>query len=354
MDILSNELWLQDIDCTIDSMPFLAELDGKSILITGAAGLICSSVADILIRYNETHNQKIFIKVAGRNTERLLKRFHPYSEKEYFQAVFYDAAENDELNISCDYMIHGASNASPNRIIREPVETMLSNFTGMYRLLDCAARNHSKRILFISSSEVYGKKSTCEPFEENDYGFIDLLNPRNSYSIAKRTAETLCASYHAEYGVESVIVRPGHIYGPTASRTDNRVSSEWAYMAAAGKDIVMKSDGSQLRSYCYCLDCASAILTVLLKGEALNAYNISSDECIISIKDMASILADSGTVKLIRQEATAEERKAFNPMMNSSLNGDKLRNLGWRACFSPDSGFLHTVEILKAVSFSTM
>ena len=63
------------------------------------------------------------------------------------------------------------------------------------------------------------------------------------------------------------IVRPGHIYGPTATRKDNRVSTAFAYNASDGKDIIMKSDGAQIRSYCYMLDCASAILYVLLKGK---------------------------------------------------------------------------------------
>ena len=116
-----------------------------------------------------------------------------------------------------------------------------------------------------------------------------MLNPRNSYSISKCAAETLCASYYDEYGVDSVIIRPGHIYGPTAQETDNRVSSAWAYCVARGKDIVMKSDGSQIRSYCYCLDSASAILKVMLKGSPVKAYNISNPTSIISIKQMAEV-----------------------------------------------------------------
>ena len=107
-------------------------------------------------------------------------------------------------------------------IVKEPVETMLSNFLGMKSLLDFAKEYGSKRILYISSSEIYGKKDGDQPYHEGEYGYIDMLNPRNSYSIGKRAAETLCASYADEYGVESVIVRPGHIYGPTASPYDNR------------------------------------------------------------------------------------------------------------------------------------
>ena len=174
-----------------------------------------------------------------------------------------------------------------------------------------------------------------------------MLNPRNSYSIGKRAAETLCVSYADEYGVEAVIVRPGHIYGPTASPTDNRVASAWSYAAARGEDIVMKSDGSQIRSYCYCLDCASAILTVLLKGANCSAYNISNPKSIVSIKEMAEILSKKAGASIKIELPTEKEQKGFNPMLNSSLDSSNLENLDWKGLFDAQTGFFHTVEILK-------
>jgi nucleoside-diphosphate-sugar epimerase len=270
------------------------------------------------------------------------------TQREDFTFVKYDASRTDnKLDITTDYIIHGASNAFPAMVMKEPVETMLANFIGIKCLLDMAKQSGTKRVLYISSSEVYGKKEGDKPFVEGDYGFIDLLDPRNSYSVGKRAAETLCASYAKEYGVGSVIVRPGHIYGPTASPMDNRVSSAWAYSAARGEDIVMKSDGSQLRSYCHCLDCASAMLTVLIKGEDCTAYNISNPDSMISIKQMAQILAKHSGVKLITQLASENEKKSFNPMSNSSLDSTRLESLGWKGCFDADTGLGHTVEILR-------
>ena len=216
-----------------------------------------------------------------------------------------------------------------------------------FYLLDYAKNCGTKRLLYISSSEVYGKKADDIPLKEDEYGYIDLLNPRNSYSIGKRAAETLCISYGSEYGIESVIVRPGHIYGPTASSADNRVSSVWAFDAAAGRNIVMKSSGTQIRSYCYCLDCASAILKVLLCGESGKAYNISNPESVISIRELAEILAKTGKVILKINDPTEKEMKQFNPMTNSSLDGKHLLDLGWQAFFDAKKGLSHTVEILK-------
>lgn len=346
--IYDNPLWFQDVDQVLETFPEFSQLAGKSVLITGAGGLICSALTDVLIRYNETHLEKIKILAAGRSAEKLRQRFGGYFGKEYFSFVSYDA-NSSSLSVSqrVDYIIHGASNASPNKIVKEPVETMLSNFTGLNALLKYAQGTGTKRLLYISSSEVYGKKSDALPYEETEYGYIDLLNSRNSYSVSKRAAETLCAAYSDEYDVETVIVRPGHIYGPTASITDNRVSSAWAFDAARGENIVMKSDGAQLRSYCYCLDCASAILKVLLDGESSHAYNISNPNSVISIRHMAEIVAKAGNVQLLMDLPTEEEKKGFNPMSNSSLNSERLQKLGWKGMFDAKTGLKHTIDILR-------
>lgn len=348
MHILENRQWISDLDETISGLPELKAFAGSSILITGSTGLIGSAITDILIRWNTVHDLRITIFAAGRNEEKIRARFAPFQEEAWLSPIVYDAtAPENRLPSPCDFIIHGAGNASPNRIMKEPVETMLSNFLGLKNLLEHAEKQKTKRILYISSSEIYGRKEGELAYRENEYGYIDLLNPRNSYSVAKRAAETLCASYADEYGVDSVIVRPGHIYGPTALETDNRVSSAWAYAAARGEDILMKSTGAQLRSYCYCLDCGAAILTVLLKGESVHSYNISNPDSIISIRQMAEILAQSAGVGLITELPTKQEKKAFNPMSNSSLDSTSLLQLGWKGQFDAEIGFSHTVRILR-------
>lgn len=348
MSIYDSGLWISDLDEVLETLPELSELEGKSVMITGATGLICSAVTDVLIRRNMTRDNKIRILAAGRSKEKAEARFAPFMNEEWFKFVPYDAASaGNELKYSCDYIIHGASNASPNKIIKEPVETMMSNLMGTKLLLDHARSVGAKRFLLISSSEVYGRKDHDRPYGIDEHGWIDILNPRSSYSVGKCAAETMCASYADEYGVETVIIRPGHIYGPTADVTDNRVSSAWAYAAARGEDIVMKSDGAQIRSYCYCLDCACAILKVLLCGENVHAYNISNPDSVISIRILAEMLARSAGVQLKMECPSDEEKKAFNPMSNSSLDSSQLRKLGWRSLFDAERGIRHTIGILK-------
>ncbi|MDD6716413.1 MAG: NAD(P)-dependent oxidoreductase [Firmicutes bacterium] len=240
-----------------------------------------------------------------------------------------------------------ASNSGPKDISTHGIETMLDNFNGIYELLEYASCEDVKNTLYISSSEVYGSKKSIEPFSENEYGWVDILSPRSSYSSSKRAAETLCACFSDERGIKTTIVRPGHIYGPTARRNDSHVSAVFSFNVADEKDLVMKSTGEQIRSWCYCLDSTSAILTILVKGQNMNAYNISNPSSVASIKDMAELLAKGAGVKLVMDVPDAKEKKAFNPMQNSSLNSEKLMSLGWNGLFDARTGFEHTVRIIK-------
>lgn len=348
MELYNNEQWLEDIDEVLDIMPELTDLAGSSVLVTGSTGLICSALIEALARWNDTHEKKINILAAGRNQASIEARFASLIDRKWFEIVSYDAvSEGVQEDVVCDYIIHGAGNASPNKIMTEPVETMVGNFMGTYCLLEYAKQHHVKRVLYISSSEVYGRASHNSPFDIDDYGYVDILQPRSSYALGKRAAETLCVSYGAEWGIDSVIVRPGHIYGPTAQASDNRVSSMWAYAAARGENIIMKSDGEQIRSYCYVLDCVTAILKVLLWGTPMQAYNVSNKQSVISIKELARILAEVGRCSLRREMADVAEKKGFNPMQNSSLDASALYALGWRGLFDAKRGLLHTVEILR-------
>ena len=300
---------------------------------------------DLLIEYNKCSHADIRIYVAARNNSRFVERYGSYSCVKYLQ---YDAIMPIHFDVRADYIIHGAGLSSPELYVTKPVETMLSNFKGVLNLLDYARQHHTERMLYISSSEVYGTKDVSDSFEENKFGSVNINEIRSSYSESKRASEMLCRSYTAEYDVDTVIVRPGHIYGPTASPADKKISSEFAYLAAKGKPLEMKSLGLQKRSYCYSLDCAAAILIALINGKKGESYNIGHDE-ITSIREMVQILANVGKVDLKMSTPTEGDLKRFNPMDNSTLNNDKIKAIGYRDTFSVYEGFSHTVEILKQI-----
>lgn len=342
-----NDKYWQDTKVVADSIPNLSFLFGTTILITGASGMICSAVVEVLFYLNREKSANIQIVLAGRNKDRMKERFYCFEEGKDYIFIQYDATSDKPLNIKADYIIHGASNADPSKFAKEPVETMLANIIGLNTLLKSALVNQTKRLLYISSSEIYGRKEEKRPYKEDDYGFVDILNPRASYPSSKRAAETLCAAYSAEYGLDTVIVRPGHIYGPTITDSDSRASAQFTRKAKAGKDIVMKSAGSQLRSYCYTLDCASAILTVLINGKSGEAYNISNPNSIVTIREMAEALAKAGNVNIVFENPSDIEKKNFNLMENSSLESSKLENLGWHALYDIIDGANATCKYFK-------
>lgn len=340
-DILQNERYTSDIERVINILD-LSGFDGKSILITGGLGLIGSAVVDVLTVYNRKHNADLRIYVADINKDFFAARYGDYPCVEY---IFYDATKPIDFDIPLDFIVHGAGLASPELYVTKPVETILSNFNGVLNLLEYSKAHNVARMLYISSSEVYGRKDSADAFCEAQFGIVDINNIRSSYSEAKRASEVLCKSFSSEYDVDTVIVRPGHIYGPTASPRDKRISSEFAFLSAQGKDLEMKSLGLQKRSYCYSLDCAAAILTALMNGEKGESYNIGHDE-VTSIRQMAKMLAEAGNVQLHIDEPTEDDLKQFNPMDNSSLNNEKIKAIGYRDSFTVREGLEHTVRIL--------
>lgn len=178
---------------------------------------------------------------------------------------------------------------------------------------------------------------------------MDILNQRASYPSSKRAAETLCVAYADEYDVETVIVRPGHIYGPSITENDSRATAQFTRKAHNNEDIIMKSAGNQIRSYCYTLDCASAILAVLINGKNGNAYNISNKNSVVSIRDIAEAIAECAGKKVVFENSSDIEKKGYNLMNNSSLDSEKLESLGWRAVFTLEEGVKRTLQYYYSI-----
>ncbi len=339
--LLQNPLYRKRLETFVPSVP--AQASGWRVLVTGAGGLIGSAVVDLLITAG---CQCVY--AAGRNVAKLKERFA--GAESVVKPVLYEALRPLAFSEPVDVVIHAASPAAPGDFMSAPVDTLISNVMGLQELLTYATRCQAKKVVYISSSEVYGVKSSEAPLAEESYGIVDPVNPRSCYAEAKRAAEALCVAAHRQYGVDVSIVRPGHIYGPTAKPSDGRVSSLFAFQAARGQDLVLKSDGAQIRSYCHCLDCACAILHVAASGQPAQAYNVSNRDSVLSIRQMVEILARAGGVQVRFDIPKDEDRQRFNPMSNSSLNAEKLERLGWRGQITADVGLCETVQILRQLN----
>lgn len=349
MSLYSSNTYTDDLENAIASTLSLDKLKGKSIMITGATGLIGSFITDMLIKANQTDGLDLTIYALSRSVDRLEKRFgKALSEK--LKYIAHDINEEISFDIDADYIIHAASNAYPALFNADPVGTIVSNVLGTYRLLEYGKSHKTKRFLFVSSGEVYGQGDlSLDSFDESYGGYVDPVNPRSCYPSAKRTAETLCTSYTKQFGLDTVIVRPCHTYGPSATAGDNRANVQFVNNALEGQDIVLKSAGRQMRSYCYVADCASAVLSVLLCGKSGEAYNIANSEARITIAGFAETVAEKTGRKVIFEVPDLTALAEQTPIEKQVLSSEKLVELGWTGKYTVNLGVEHTIKALKEI-----
>ncbi len=319
-------------------------LKNKTIMITGVTGLIGAALADLLLLKNESENLNLHIIGVGRSRDRALQRLNYtwYNSKafSFWEQDIGKTFRNEPENI--DIIIHAASNAYPAVFAKFPVETMLANFIGTKALLDIAVSNNAT-FLLVSSGEVYGETDVSVK-KENDYGYINILNPRSCYPNSKRAAETLCASYIDEYAANAIIARLSHVYGPTMTDSDNRVSSEFIRCAHLRKPLVLHSTGLTIRSYTYVLDACSGILCALKNGISGEAYNVSDERKIISIRDMAKKISQ---VAKVEYDFHKQIDYGASGITQQVMSGQKLRDLGWNCRYDFDMGLRETLRSLE-------
>lgn len=301
------------------------KLSSRRILVTGSTGLIGGCLVDALM-LNPNRNYQLF--ASGRNKQRALDRFKEYVECDDFHFLEYDVLYPLNCDVDFDYIIHAASYASPNAFVQNPVEVMKSNIIGVSNLIEYGLAHQMKRFLYLSTGEIYGE-GDGRVFDEEYSGYVNCLIPRSCYPSSKRAAETMCVSYAAEYGADVVIARPCHVYGPNFSEKDNRVYAQFIRNILNDSDIIMKSTGEQFRSWCYVVDCVSALLYVLLKGEKGQAYNIADSQSVISIKELAETIAEIGNKSVIMEVPSVSESLGYNVVTKSVFLTEKLEALGW-------------------------
>ena len=323
----------QDLAKVASMLPTLS----GNILVTGSTGLIGGCLVDLLMLYSQCN-----VYALGRNSQRASKRFNDYRDSNRFHFVQHDICEPLDMGIDFDYIIHAASNASPNFFQQQPVEVMRSNMEGLCNLVEYGTQHHMRRI-YVSSGEVYGECSD-NVFTESSSGYIDILSPRSCYPSSKRAAETLCAAYCQEYGSEIVIARPCHTYGPFFTESDNRVYAQFIRNVLRDEDIVMKSLGQQYRSWIYVVDCAAAILLLLERGQSGEAYNIANEESNITICQLAEKTAAIAGRKVV---IDACEGGNTTPISRAIFSTQKLESLGWHPLFTIEEGLRHTIDVMR-------
>ncbi|MEJ7684898.1 MAG: NAD-dependent epimerase/dehydratase family protein [Segetibacter sp.] len=343
-----NNVYKNDLTLALSGVNDFDLLKDKKILITGATGLICSYLVDLIMYSNQYCGSNVQVYAMGRNEAFAKERFEDYRNLDNFVFIKQDVTDSFNFDYKFNYIIHGAGNATPNSITTDPVGTMNANYFGVYNVLEYSRKYSVEKILYISSSEVYGQGNERGIFKEDYSGYVNSLELRSCYPSSKRASETLCVSYNKQYGLHAVIARPAFIYGPTFNITDNRVVPQFLNNVLNGNDIIMKSEGQQMRSYCYVGDCATAILKILFHGNAGEAYNIANKNSNVNIRKVADVIANLENKKVIFELPDNKERASYSAVTNSILDTTKLEDLGWKGQYSIEKGLQQTLEILKS------
>lgn len=331
-----------------DQEALFSRLKGKTILLSGSTGMVGKCLVDIIMECNIRKDSNIHIIALSRNEERARNRFGDYWDREEFQYVACDVNHPIPECGQADYLIHAASNTHPLQYSQDAIGTIASNVIGTTNLLNYAVAHDTKRICFLSSVEVYGKnRGDTEKFDEAYSGYIDCNTLRAGYPESKRLGEALCNAYQHTYGLDFVISRLSRIYGPTMLPTDSKAIAQFIKKAAAGEDIILKSEGNQKNSYTYVTDVAAAILYTLLYGKSGGAYNAADELSDITLKEMALYLAELAGSQVVFQLPDETERRGYSATTKGMLDASKLRKLGWRPRVHIQEGLCDTVEILK-------
>lgn len=313
-------------------------LEGKNILVTGAAGLIASAVVEKLL--DSFPSAEVY--AMARNERKTLSRFEKYAHNPHLHILVGDVNTPLSVDIAFHYIIHAASNANPNAYALDPVGTLWTNINGTRNLLEYGRTHHMERFLFVSSGEVYGNGEQAE-WTEGDSGCVDTMTLRACYPSSKRAAETMCVCYAEQYGLDVVVGRPCHTYGPCFTDSDNRAYAQFARKARAHEDIVLKSTGEQYRSWIFVEDCADALLTILQKGENKQAYNIADEQSNVTIRTMAETIAEIAGVKVVFDLPESAESKGYSTMKRAIFSTEKLRALGWGPKYTFKDGLKRTL-----------
>jgi nucleoside-diphosphate-sugar epimerase len=258
--------------------------------------------------------------------------------------IVQDITKPIEYNEKIDYIFHAAGAASPKDFTENPVETLWGHVQGTRNILELARNKNVKKVLYVSTVETYGEWKSDEAIKETDIGPMKFDNARACYPEAKRLCETMLASYKAQYGIEYVSVRLCHTFGPGISLYDGRAFAEFIRNVIDGKDIVLQTDGSAVRTYTYVADAIGAILVAFTKGKD-NSYNIANTDNLISIRDLAGLIADldpKKKVKVVYSNKSSDLK--YLPFKLGIMDVDRIKQLGWRPQVGLRDAFRYTID----------
>lgn len=319
-----NKILKEDINNFVSLFEFSGLLNGSKFLITGATGLIGSTLVRCLLALNK--GIQITCPIRNLNKAKAI-----YSED--FESIRFiecdlvsylsGLTEKDDFQ----YIVHCASPTTGKYMTEHPVETYMLAIDSTRAILEYA-RKRQTNIVYVSSLEFYGQNFDDVLITEDMQGYVNNTDPRSSYPLGKRAAEYLCTAYAKQFDVNAKVARLTQTFGAGVSLDDNRVFAQFARSVIDGTDIVLHTKGESAKPYCYTTDAISAILFILLRGNAGEAYNVANEDTYISIKNMAEFVRDNYN-PLINVRVKLNDNMGYAPVTKLNLSTEKLRSLGW-------------------------
>ncbi len=345
-----REIEKQDYSEIIEeNAQILSVLHNKTLFITGATGFIGSSFVKTILYYNSKAEANIKIVALVRDIVKADKLFSNFSSKNIV-LVQGSVEKLPKIEYHIDYIIHGASLTGSKDFVEKPVDTILTNLKGTENILNLAKDKKVKSALYLSTMEIYGAiHSKSEKIEEDDYGYIDILNVRNSYPLSKQMAENMCVAYSEQYNVNICIARLTQTIGSNIDYNDGRVAAMFARSVIEGKDIVLNTKAETTRNIVYINDAISGMLFLLVKGKRARAYNIAQSKEVFSIVDTAKMIASkiaNNKIQVVFDFKEMEEY-AINKELYLHLDTSAIEKLGWQAKIGIEEAYRRMIKGMK-------
>lgn len=270
------------------------KLEGKSVLITGANGMLASFFVDTIVLLNKEYF-KLPCKIIAMIRNELCddSRLWHLKKDSNIKFVVQDVSKNFKIAEKVDYIIHAASKASPKFYLNNPIDTISSNINALKIILEYSIDHKIEGLLYFSSAEIYGNPDYAHiPTSENYEGLVSCTNQRACYTETKRFCETMVVNYSKVYNIPAKIVRPWHVFGLGLKLEDGRVIADFIKDGINLKDIEVLSNGMATRSFCYMTDAHVLFWKIIFSDFNGEAFNVGSDLDEIKIKDLAKMICN--------------------------------------------------------------
>ena len=317
----------------------------KTVLVTGSTGrlgrYIVETLADVDLKYN------LNMRVIGlaRNQKKAEQVFSNLLQLPNVSFVYQDIMSPIEIDHDVDFIFHTAGPAAPMDFKSSSTNTLWAHVYGTHNVLEFAIRHNTKKIFYVSTVEIYGTWESEAYIKETDMGPLAHLNARACYPEAKRLCETMLACYKQDYGLDYVGARFCHTLGPGIALDDGRAFAEFIASSLKGEDIVLHSDGSAMRTYTYTPDAINAVFMIMERGDSGVLYNVASNKNLISIKDLANLIASLSPKKTTKVVFSKEASvMPYLPFKLAIMDTSKVQELGWTPQTSIEDMFRWTIE----------